>query len=65
MIGPSKLLQFSREAGEVASKSTSGLGDEWGELKNIPEEFQKGIEEGEIEARSRKAKVMDDVDSGD
>jgi len=30
-------------------------------LKAIPEEFQKGVEEGEIEARSRKAKVMDGV----
>ncbi len=34
----------------------------WKELKNIPEEFQKGVEEGEIEGRSRKAKVMEKVD---
>ena len=59
VIGPSKLLQFSKEAGEVAGKSAAGLGDEWSEIKSIPEEFQKGVEEGEIEARSRKAKVMD------
>ena len=59
VIGPSKLLQFSKEAGEVAGKTAAGLGDEWSEIKSIPEEFQKGMEEGEIEARSRKAKVMD------
>jgi len=37
------------------------MGDEWNELKAIPEEFQKGVEEGEIDARSRKAKDMDEV----
>ena len=62
VVGPSKLLEFSREAGEVAGKSAAGLGDEWSELKAIPEEFQKGMEEGEIESRSRRAKVMDEVD---
>ncbi|KAL7543563.1 hypothetical protein ACHAXR_012872 [Thalassiosira sp. AJA248-18] len=60
-IGPSKLLQFSKEAGEVAGKTGTSMGSEWSELKAIPEEFQKGVEEGEIEARSRKAKVMDGV----
>lgn len=64
-IGPDKLLQFSKEAGSVAGKTASGLGDEWSELKNIPEEFQKGLEEGEIEARSRKAKAMKDVGEGE
>ena len=49
VVGPSKLL-------------AAGLGDEWSELKTIPEEFQKGMEEGEIESRSRRAKVMDEVD---
>lgn len=61
VIGPSKLLQFSKEAGSVAGQTATGMGDEWSELKAIPEEFQKGLEEGEIEARSRKAKVMDGV----
>lgn len=61
VIGPSKLLQFSKEAGSVAGQTATGFGDEWSELKAIPEEFQKGVEEGEIEARSRKAKVMDGV----
>ena len=39
------------------------MGDEWTELKAIPEEFEKGVEEGEIEARSRKAKDMEPVES--
>jgi len=31
-------------------------------LKKIPEEFSKGLEEGEVEARSRKAKKIKPVD---
>lgn len=58
LIGPSKLTEFTRSAGEVAGKEAAA----WKELKNIPEEFQKGLEEGEIESRSRKAKVMDKVE---
>ena len=65
LIGPSKLLEFSKEAGEVAGKMGTEMGDEWGGLKSIPEEFQKGVEEGEIEARSRKAKVMEEVGGED
>mmetsp|Transcript_26230 Transcript_26230/g.55356 ORF Transcript_26230/g.55356 Transcript_26230/m.55356 type:complete len:185 (-) Transcript_26230:430-984(-) len=57
VIGPSKLLQFSKEAGSAAGKTASEFGDEWSDLKRIPGEFQKGVEEGEIEVRSRKAKV--------
>jgi len=64
VVGPTKLLRLSKEAGEVAGKTASGLGDEWDEIKSIPEEFQKGVEEGEIEARSRKAKVMDKIGDG-
>ena len=45
----------------MAGKTASEMGSEWSELKAIPKEFQKGVEEGEIEARSRKAKVMDEV----
>ena len=66
VIGPSKLLEFSKEAGSVAGKTVSGvngMGEEWSEeLKAIPEEFRKGVELGEMEARSRKAKVMTNVD---
>jgi len=59
LVGPSKLSQLSKEAGSVAGK----MGDEWSELKAIPEEFQKGLEEGEVEARSRKAKDMEPMES--
>lgn len=62
VIGPSKLLEFSKEAGSMAGKSAASMGDEWSEVKKIPDEFQKGLEEGEIEARSRKAKEMKEVD---
>ena len=65
VVGPTKLLRLSKEAGEVAGKTASGFGDEWDEIKSIPEEFQKGVEEGEIEARSRKARVMDKIGDGD
>jgi len=64
VVGPTKLLRLSKEAGEVAGKTASGLGNEWDGIKSIPEEFQKGVEEGEIEARSRKAKVMDKIGDG-
>ena len=66
VMGPSKLLEFSRGAGEAAAKTVAGAGDEWGTgLSSIPEEFRKGLEEGEIEARGRKARRMDDDDDGD
>lgn len=61
LVGPSKLVQFSKEAGAAAGKTGAGIGDEWSDLKSIPEEFQKGVQEGEIEARSRKAKDMEVV----
>ncbi len=35
------------------------------ELKAIPEGFQKGLEEGEIESRSRKANSMKEVDGNE
>lgn len=51
VLGPQKLAEMTRDAG----KMTAGLSDE---LKEIPKEFKKGLEEGEIEARSRNAKPM-------
>ena len=48
LIGPQQL-------GKVAGQFKTGLPDE---LKKIPEEFQKGVEEGETNARARNAKVM-------
>ena len=64
VIGPTKLAEMSRQAGQVAGKSVEEVKDakvpeEW---KAIPQEFKKGVEEGEIEARGRKAKLMDGVD---
>jgi sec-independent protein translocase protein TatA len=55
LVGPEKLGELVRESGKTARE----LADE---LKNVPEEFQKGMEEGESEARSRKAKQMKPVD---
>jgi Sec-independent protein translocase protein TatA len=71
VIGPTKLTEMSREAGKVAGKTGNELKDgaksikDAGvpeELKAIGNEFKKGVEEGEIEARGRKAKVMDSVE---
>jgi Sec-independent protein translocase protein TatA len=63
VMGPSKLLQYSRDVGIIAGKSIDGVGDEWRDgLSSIPEEFGRGLEEGEIDARGRRARRMDDVD---
>jgi Sec-independent protein translocase protein TatA len=39
---------LAKDAGKTAGEFTD-------ELKNVPEEFKKGLEEGEIEAHSRNA----------
>mmetsp|Transcript_11228 Transcript_11228/g.16385 ORF Transcript_11228/g.16385 Transcript_11228/m.16385 type:complete len:86 (+) Transcript_11228:1-258(+) len=57
LIGPQKLGELTRDAG----KMSSGIKDEW---KDIPQEFKKGFEEGEIESRSRNAKPMEGADDG-
>ncbi|KAL7463888.1 hypothetical protein ACHAXS_009225 [Conticribra weissflogii] len=66
LVGPSKLISAAKDAGTIAGKTAAGLEDglgEYGEeLKKIPEEFSKGLEEGEVEARSRKAKKIKPVD---
>jgi hypothetical protein len=31
-------------------------------IKSLPTEFNKGVEIGEIDARSRKARTMDNID---
>ncbi len=51
LLGPQKISELGRQAGRASS-----------DFKDIPKEFQKGLEEGEIEARSNKAKEMDNVD---
>ena len=49
LLGPEALANLARDTGKTAGEFTD-------ELKKVPEEFKKGLEEGEIEARSRKAK---------
>ena len=46
VLGPEKLASLGKEAGKVA-----------GELKEVPAEFQKGLEEGEAQAKIAKAKI--------
>ena len=36
-----------------------------GELKDVPEEFQKGLKEGEINVKAMKSKEMEKVDAQD
>ena len=51
LLGPEKLAQLGRKAGEMST-----------DFKDVPKEFQKGLEEGETEVRARKAKQMEKVD---
>ena len=51
VLGPQKLAALGKEAGKMSS-----------DFKDVPQEFQKGFEEGEIEAKSRVAKKMDSVE---
>ena len=50
LLGPQKIAEFGRDAGKIAS-----------ELKEVPKEFQKGLEEGEMNARATKAKSMEEL----
>ena len=56
VIGPSKIVEMIRSSGEIA-------GEYKNEISKIPTEFQKGYEEGQIDAKSRKAKPMKQFDS--
>jgi sec-independent protein translocase protein TatA len=47
VLGPEKLAELGRDAGKTAK-----------DLKEVPKEFQKGMDEGQIDARSKKAKEM-------
>merc|ERR1712071_278663 len=51
LLGPQKLAELGKDAGKIA-----------GELKDVPKEFQKGFDEGQIDAKSRVAKPADPVD---
>ena len=46
LLGPDKLASLGKDAGRVA-----------GELKEVPKEFQRGMEEGEAQAKDMKAKL--------
>ncbi|KAL3827288.1 hypothetical protein ACHAXA_005034 [Cyclostephanos tholiformis] len=66
VVGPSRILECARCAGELTGKSVGGMENEWTRgIGSIPEEFRRGLEEGEIDARGRKARRMDDVDDDD
>ena len=54
VLGPEKISEMVRASGKVAGE----LKDE---LREVPKEFQKGLEQGETNARSTKAKKMDPV----
>jgi sec-independent protein translocase protein TatA len=54
LLGPQKIGELVKDSGKAAGE----LADE---LKNVPDEFKKGLEEGETEARSRKAKTIKPV----
>lgn len=56
VLGPQKIASLIRSTGETAGEFKN-------ELSKVPDEFQKGYEEGQIEARSRKAKPITAVDS--
>mmetsp|Transcript_23186 Transcript_23186/g.38371 ORF Transcript_23186/g.38371 Transcript_23186/m.38371 type:complete len:138 (-) Transcript_23186:143-556(-) len=46
LLGPQKLAELGKDAGKIA-----------GELKEVPKEFQKGLAEGEEEAKSMKQSI--------
>uniref|UniRef100_A0A7S1Y5V2 Uncharacterized protein n=1 Tax=Grammatophora oceanica TaxID=210454 RepID=A0A7S1Y5V2_9STRA len=48
VLGPSKLAELGKDAGKIA-----------GELKEVPKEFQKGLEEGEAIAKEQIAPADD------
>ena len=51
VLGPETLGRLARGSASMAKEYQQ-------ELSKVPEEFQKGLEEGEADARARKAKPM-------
>lgn len=51
LLGPQKLAELGKDAGKIA-----------GELKEVPKEFQKGLEEGEKQAMETKKKISGEVE---
>ena len=56
VLGPEKIATLIRATGETAGEFKN-------ELSKIPDNFEQGYEEGQVEARSRKAKPITPVDS--
>lgn len=52
LLGPQKLAELGKDAGKIA-----------GELKEVPKEFQKGLEEGEAQAKELTAKASEEEKS--
>jgi len=50
VLGPQKLAELGKDAGKIA-----------GELKEVPKEFAKGLEEGEKEALETKKSILGEV----
>jgi sec-independent protein translocase protein TatA len=46
LLGPDKLAEFGKDAGKIA-----------GELKEVPKEFQRGMDQGEAQAKATKSKI--------
>lgn len=65
LLGPDKLGEMARSSGKMAAELKDEFKDVPEELKKIPEEFKQGMEEGEINARARKAKAMEPVPEED
>ncbi|GFH46936.1 hypothetical protein CTEN210_03410 [Chaetoceros tenuissimus] len=51
LLGPQKLAELGKDAGKIA-----------GELKEVPKEFQKGLEEGEAAAMETKKEIAASVE---
>jgi sec-independent protein translocase protein TatA len=54
LLGPEKLAELGKDAGKIA-----------GELKEVPKEFQKGLEEGEKQALETKNEIAADMKKSD
>ena len=51
--------------GNLIGQAKGGFDELPEDIKKIPEEFQKGVEEGESNARARKAKLMEEAPPDD
>lgn len=54
LLGPQKLAELGKDAGKIA-----------GELKEVPKEFQKGLAEGEAQAKIMKESIVSEEKKSD